>query len=121
MAYWFSSHSTPASISTDVKLVDLGTVDGAAKSAYMIDSTMVLSLFTTGSESAALRDTAIAAVTRMKELWGMSIDAQVSALCVTSAFTPPTVDTNSAAVVIENRTSDPTNPVNGQMWLRTDL
>lgn len=24
-------------------------------------------------------------------------------------------------LVIENRTSDPTSPVNGQIWLRTDL
>ena len=27
----------------------------------------------------------------------------------------------AVALVIENRTSDPPSPVNGQIWLRTDL
>ena len=43
-----------------------------------------------------------------------------------NACDPPDGDVNFAqqqaiSLVIENRTSDPTTPVNGQIWLRTDL
>lgn len=44
----------------------------------------------------------------------------------TSAGTAEALDTNEAidakgGLIIENRTSDPANPVTGQLWLRTDI